>query len=274
MNDFLKSTKESFEEYVEQYVLQRSSGVLDVEELSKSMSYSLFNGGKRFRPLLCCAVGEALGLSQDKLLPFAAAIEFIHTYSLIHDDLPCMDDDSERRGQPTNHIKFGEDLALLAGDSLLTEAFALVAKSYAGESSDLVLALSRAAGWSGMIRGQVLDLGKGSPLKSLDDLIHLHQLKTGQLIALCFQGPALLAGKDDQEYFQLGLKLGLAFQIKDDILDAHEDGEMSFTSFLGVDETTKYLEKLTKEVNSEMNRLELKSEPLETLISFNLNREV
>ncbi|MCJ8275787.1 MAG: polyprenyl synthetase family protein, partial [Bdellovibrionales bacterium] len=166
------------------------------------------------------------------------------------------------------------DVALLAGDSLLTEAFSIVAKAYTDNSSKLVLALAEAAGWKGMIRGQVLDIGQGDETKNLENLIHLHELKTGQLIALCFKGPALMKGLEPESYYKLGLMLGLAFQIKDDILDADEDGEASFISFLGLEKTKEYLADLTQDIESLKAKLGLNNTSLDQLISFNLNRNI
>ena len=256
-----------------EYFAHRRAENKDVVSLFESMEYSFFNGGKRFRPLLCFAVGEALNIEAEKITAFAMALEAIHTYSLIHDDLPCMDDDHERRGQPTNHIKYSEDMALLAGDALLTEAFSIVARAYPDKAGELVSLLSEGAGASGMIRGQVLDLGKGEPIRELGDLIHLHELKTGRLIALCFMGPACLAGLKPKNFQELGLMLGLAFQIKDDLLDAEEEDLASFINFLGVKGTEQYLESLTEKIQNSLSELNLQSSFLNELIQFNFSRE-
>ena len=267
-----KADKDYFEQWTKEYIAHRKAEAKDVHSLFNAMEYSFFNGGKRFRPLLCFAVGEALGLKRENVVAFAAAVEMIHTYSLIHDDLPCMDDDNERRGKPTNHIQFSEDVALLAGDSLLTEAFLIVAKAYPELSADLIEKLSLAAGLSGMIRGQVLDLGKGQPTESLSDLIHLHEMKTGQLIALCFTGPGILAGRTESELYELGLHLGLAFQVKDDLLDIDENDQASFINFLGKEGTEQHLQGLTERINGQLKASSLETPFLTELIQYNFSR--
>lgn len=264
---------EAFNRSVKEHFAHRRASSSDIPKLHDAMEYSLLSGGKRFRPLLCFAVAEAVGLNHSDVTPFAMAVESVHTYSLIHDDLPCMDDDAERRGLPTNHIKFGEDVALLAGDALLTEAFYILAKAYPDKCSDLTSMVSEASGLMGMIRGQVLDLGHGNETASLSDLIHLHEMKTGQLIALCFAGPAVIAGNDPKPMEELGFLIGLAFQVKDDLLDV-EDGDLaSFISFLGVEGTQSHLQSLTEKIHAKMDDLDLSHPFLRSLIDFNLNRD-
>lgn len=273
MIEISRSFLDEFDSQSRNYFAHRRAEAKDVPQLLDSVEYSFFNGGKRFRPMMCYAVADALGLDPKKVTGFAMALECIHTYSLIHDDLPCMDDDNERRGQPTNHVKFSEDTALLAGDSLLTEAFKILAEFYPENCGPLVSILSEGSGLNGMIRGQVLDLGKGSPVNELSDLINLHELKTGRLIALCFQGPCLLAGKNPKASQELGLMVGLAFQVKDDLLDAEEDGEQSFIHFLGKQGTENYLASLTEKIFSQLQELDLNKAFIAELINFNLNRE-
>lgn len=274
MTQEILQSAEFFNTQVKESFAHRRAEFPDVSGLMDAVEYSLFNGGKRFRPMLCYAVAQSLGIELKRITPFAIAVECVHTYSLIHDDLPCMDDDHERRGQPTNHIKFGEDMALLAGDSLLTEAFNIVASSYATECSALIKILSESSGMGGMIRGQVLDLGKGKKTESLSDLIHLHELKTGRLIALCFEGPAILAGRPTSELKRLGLDIGLAFQVKDDLLDVADGDLASFVSFLGVQGTQDYLQALTEKINGKIKELDLTHPMLNDLVSFNLKREL
>lgn len=267
-----KAYLEAFNKTSKEYFAHRKAEASDVAQLLESIEYSFFNGGKRFRPMLCYAVGEALGLGEKQITPWAMAVETIHTYSLIHDDLPCMDNDDERRGQPTNHKKFSEDMALLAGDSLLTESFLIVAKSYPEKASSLVELLAEGSGLNGMIRGQVLDLGRGQKIEELNDLINLHQLKTGQLISLCFTGPALIAGRKIGEMNELGLQLGLAFQVKDDLLDIDEADVASFIQFLGKKGTQDYLESLTEKIFNQLKILNLDKSFLRSLIEFNFSR--
>lgn len=273
MNQEFTQTTEYFDFKVKEYFAHRRAEAKDVTRLHDSMEYSLLNGGKRFRPMLCFAVAEALGLQKEEVLPFAMAVESVHTYSLIHDDLPCMDDDSERRGQPTNHIKFSEDVALLAGDALLTEAPLILARAYAEKSPQLIEILSEGSGLNGMIRGQMLDLGHGDKITALSDLINLHELKTGRLIAMCFTGPGYLAGRELGPLNELGLMIGLAFQVKDDLLDVEDEDLASFISFLGVEGTEQHLASLTEKIETSLKELSLNRPFLMDLIQFNLNRQ-
>ncbi len=197
-------------------------------DLRKAMEYSLLAGGKKIRPVLCLSWGVMLGADRKELLPFAAALEMIHTYSLVHDDLPAMDNDDLRRGRPTNHKMFGEAVAILAGDALLTQAFFVMLDS--SFPSGRVLAACReiaaAAGPQGMVGGQCLDLmatGMGS--MNLEDLKNMHALKTGALIRASCTSGALLAGQgaDVHKAASYGKNIGLAFQIVDDILDVTGD---------------------------------------------------
>jgi geranylgeranyl diphosphate synthase type II len=191
--------------------------------LEEAMRYSLLAGGKRIRPVLALATADALGLGRAGLLPLAGAIELIHTYSLIHDDLPAMDDDDLRRGRPTCHVKFGEDVAILAGDALYAEAFRLLLTEQAG-ASDRVLAAARelaaATGVDGMVGGQYLDIAGVSDTP--EDLRRLHELKTGRLIGASVVCVLLLAGADEARvagWRRFAGELGVLFQIVDDILD-------------------------------------------------------
>ncbi|MFV8248044.1 polyprenyl synthetase family protein [Bdellovibrio bacteriovorus] len=253
-----------------------------ISELRKSMLYSATNGGKRFRPVLSLLVGELFGAGKERILPFAAAVELIHTYSLIHDDLPCMDNDDMRRGKPTNHKVFGEDFALLAGDALLTEAFMLIAENY-GDSSFLVGQLTRllsyAAGIRGMVGGQAIDLRAGDKQMSLEELTHLHRLKTGALIRVAVEGAAVIAGAKPTEIESLkkfGEGLGLAFQVADDVLDHGEKGQdlRSFTGILGLEGTKTYLKDVSASTLAELHKVSADAPLLEYLISFNQNRQV
>ncbi len=206
------------------------------ESLREAMEYSLMAGGKRLRPVLCLTTAQMCGLEEKNVLPFAAAIELIHTYSLIHDDLPAMDDDDLRRGKPSNHKQFGEAMAILAGDALLTDAFVFMTSvssccstgTIPAENTLRALAyLGRAAGSRGMVGGQVLDMNyTGEENISLEKLRTMHAMKTGALIqASCVCG-ALLAGASldvVQALEKYGAALGTAFQIADDILDVTAD---------------------------------------------------
>ncbi|MFU2207411.1 polyprenyl synthetase family protein [Solidesulfovibrio sp. C21] len=231
------------------------------EGLLSAMEYSLMAGGKRLRPCLCLSFAELFGAPRASVMPFAAGFELIHTYSLIHDDLPAMDDDDLRRGRPSNHKVFGEAGAILAGDALLTEAFGCMSRSWPAVAAERVLpALAeagRAAGAAGMVGGQMLDMEftarQGVPLA---ELAHMQALKTGALItASCVCGAILAGAAEDgisraREY---GEAVGAAFQIVDDILDEvgdaatmgkpvgsdREQGKSTYPSLVGLDESRR-----------------------------------
>jgi geranylgeranyl diphosphate synthase type II len=201
--------------------------------IHRAVRYSLFAGGKRIRPLLALAAGEAVGGARQELLPLACAVEMIHTYSLIHDDLPAMDDDDLRRGRPTSHKVFGEAIAILAGDALLTRAFHLMAELPLGlEASGVrrrlaaTALLGEACGTAGLIGGQVQDLESEGQAVTPEALERLHRAKTGALLGACVRGGAVLGGADDAELAHLTAyagAIGLAFQVVDDVLDATGD---------------------------------------------------
>ena len=204
--------------------------------IHRAARYSLFAGGKRIRPLLVLAAGEAVGGLAEDLLPLACAAEMVHTYSLIHDDLPAMDNDDLRRGKPTSHKVFGEAIAILAGDALLTRAFHLLADVAPAASPDVVrrrlraaAILGEAAGTAGLIGGQVADLeAEGRDDVTLAELERLHRAKTGALLAACVVGGAVLGGAGESDLARLGQygeAVGLAFQVVDDVLDATEGAE-------------------------------------------------
>jgi geranylgeranyl diphosphate synthase type II len=191
--------------------------------LEEAMRYSLLAGGKRIRPVLALATARAIGREPAEVMPLAAAIELIHTYSLIHDDLPAMDDDDLRRGRPTCHVKFGDDVAILAGDALYAEAFSHLLGHQAGEPAQILAAareLAAATGVEGMVGGQYLDVAEIA--STAQELRALHALKTGRLIGASVACVLLLGGMDDTstiEYRRFAAELGVLFQIVDDILD-------------------------------------------------------
>jgi geranylgeranyl pyrophosphate synthase len=209
--------------------------------------YPLRTGGKRIRPLFTFAAAEALGHTvTEDIVHVGSAVELIHTYSLVHDDLPCMDDDDERRGKPAVHIAFGEPSALLVGDALLTEAFRILTHTDLDPSIQirLVAELSEAAGHVGMIGGQAADIGLGGAVTDVEALMRLHNGKTGALIRAANRMGGVAAGADPDQLDTLsryGAAVGLAFQMADDILDAEEDagddGPPSYVKLMGIDET-------------------------------------
>jgi geranylgeranyl diphosphate synthase type II len=209
--------------------------------IHRAVRYSQFAGGKRIRPLLVLAAGEAVGGLREDLMPLACAVEMIHTYSLIHDDLPAMDDDDLRRGKPTSHKVFGEAIAILAGDALLTRAFHLLSEvpaewdaARARRRLSALAILGEACGTSGLIGGQVEDLeSEGKAVEALA-LERLHRAKTGALLSACVRGGAVLGGANDREVAALAryaAAVGLAFQVVDDMLDATEgDAQLGKTA--------------------------------------------
>jgi geranylgeranyl diphosphate synthase, type II len=213
--------QEKVDGYLEGLRFARDGGTTGLEE---AMRYSLLAGGKRIRPVLALATAEALRRDPDEVLPLAAAIEMIHTYSLIHDDLPAMDDDELRRGKPTCHVAFGEDVAILAGDGLFAEALCIALSEQRGEPANVLAAVRElvgAAGVGGMVGGQYLDVAAEAV-----ELRHLHELKTGALIAASVCSVLALEGMDGPAtipYRRFAAELGVVFQIVDDILDVTGD---------------------------------------------------
>lgn len=258
-----------------------------------SCSYSLNIGGKRIRPILLALSYYIYKEEYKKVMPMAAAVEMIHTYSLIHDDLPCMDDDDLRRGQPTNHIKFEENIAVLAGDALLNEAMIIMMK-YAMENKENSLKaaheISVAAGAEGMIGGQVVDIISEGKQISRDELEYMHSKKTGALIKASVLAGAILAEAPEEDLKALnkyGEKLGLVFQIKDDILDVtgdknllgkniHADEEHNKTNFIsvfGLEKCNDLCNELTEECIEILNNLSVNAKCLIDLTYILLNRE-
>jgi geranylgeranyl diphosphate synthase, type II len=193
--------------------------------LEEAMRYSLLAGGKRIRPVLALATASAIGRTPEDVLPFAAALELIHTYSLIHDDLPAMDDDELRRGRPTCHVRYGDDVAILAGDGLYAEAFRLILHEQPGAPADVLRAvaeLADATGVNGMVGGQFIDV-KDLAANGETTLRHLHELKTGRLICASVECVLYLTGQHERttldSFRAFAAELGVLFQIVDDILD-------------------------------------------------------
>lgn len=237
--------------------------------LTESMRYSLMAGGKRLRPLLVIAAAESLGAGREAALPVACAVEMVHTYSLIHDDLPAMDNDDYRRGKLTNHKVFGEAMAILAGDGLLTHAFFSVvqASRMHGVPADQVLSiveeLSLFAGPAGMVGGQAADMEGEQGLTRLEQLQYIHEHKTGDLIVFSLKAGGRIASATDAQLSALetyGRAIGLAFQIQDDILDLTGDeaklgkktqsdvkqGKVTYPYFIGMEASQAEVERLTR----------------------------
>ncbi len=213
---------------VEHFLAHEALGTRSEYRLDEAMRYSLLNGGKRLRPLLTLAACDAVGGLREHALPFAAAVEMIHTYSLIHDDLPAMDDDMLRRGKPTNHVVYGEALAILAGDALLTEAFHVIARcsranGLSGQRAMRALGeIAAAAGARGMVAGQAADMEAEHHEVDLPTVEFIHIRKTGELIRAAVRSGAIVGGASDPQLRALTRYadcLGLGFQVADDVLD-------------------------------------------------------
>ena len=261
-----KDLFEYFDTYLEQYKI-----------IFDSMRYSVENGGKRVRPLLTLLFCDACGGDVKKALPVAEAVEYIHTYSLIHDDLPCMDNDDFRRGKPSNHKVYGEAFALLAGDGLLTAAFERITDLHksglysADVAVNAIYTLSHLAGSRGMIGGQVIDLiNEDNADADIDSLMLMDNLKTGALIeAACVMGCIVAEADEDKKKAaaEFAKKIGLAFQIKDDILDVTgtleklgkmagsdmQNGKSTYVTLLGVEKCQELVDKLTEEAMSALD---------------------
>jgi len=231
LKQYLLEKRTIIDQALHEYMPQMSG---PKEELFKAMGYSLFAGGKRLRPILCIASAEAAGGNHEDVIPVACALEMIHTYSLIHDDLPAMDDDDMRRGKATNHIVFGDAMAILAGDGLLTEAFKvmscpeLLKRAGAERFQRVIEIVAAASGPHGMVAGQALDIRtEGKKIDTgLMEIIHEH--KTGALLKASVTTGAILGGASEKDIKSLddyGKNIGLAFQISDDILDIEGDSE-------------------------------------------------
>lgn len=256
--------------------------------VSEAMKYSVRNGGKRIRPMLTLEFCKACGAEPEKALPFACAVEMIHTYSLIHDDLPCMDDDDYRRGKPSCHIAFGEANALLAGDALLTLAFETAVKADVAAENVVraVKELSYSAGILGMVGGQVLDLQNENKALTLSELEQIHNLKTGELIRVACVLGCVAAGADEEkikaaEAYAKGI--GLTFQIVDDILDVTSDAETlgkpigsdaenqktTYVSLLGIEKSKEVAAELTRKAKAALAVYDENTEAL-SLLADNL----
>jgi len=264
--------------------------------LHEAMRYSVFAGGKRLRPILIFAACEAVGGQPDRVLHAACAMEMIHTYSLIHDDLPAMDDDDFRRGRPTNHKVFGEANAILAGDALLTEAFRLLADPEAnrgiepGVTLKVIEIIARCAGSQGMVGGQVVDMeSEGRPI-DFATLQYIHTRKTGALFLASIQAGALLGGGNETQLAALtryGETAGLAFQIADDILDIvgnqaelgkdvgsdQARGKATYPALLGMSEARRRAEELRDLALAALEPLGPAAEPLRAIASYIVDRK-
>jgi len=247
--------------------------------LHAAMRHLLFPGGKRLRPALAFAAAEAVGAAPERALPAAVAVELIHTYSLVHDDLPCMDDDDERRGQPTVHKAFGEATAVLAGDALLTAAFECLARDAGGSTPAARLAaaqdLAQAAGSLGLVGGQEDDLQFDPANVDTAQIESIHQRKSAALISASIRCGARLGGAQQDTLARLtrsGLAVGIAFQIADDVLDADEDDPCSLVRAIGISACRERADRLLTEAEAEIADLGDRAAPLRGLMRYAVRR--
>ena len=264
--------------------------------LVQAMRYSLEAEGKRLRPILCIAASEAVGGSDTDVMPGACALEFIHTYSLIHDDLPALDDDDLRRGKPTCHKAFDEATAVLTGDALLTAAFEVLAAAGRHQGDDalkwleVIYLIAKAAGHFGMIEGQMMDLASEGKSITLKELEAIHRLKTGALIEVSVRTGAMLGGGSHEQIDALaayGRHIGLAFQVTDDLLDIEGNVEdlgkspgsdqvhqkATYPALMGLDQSRAHARELIEKASEELRNFDTKAKPLIALSRYIIERK-
>jgi len=287
IESLLEDYRRDFDCYLEE--LMKAQQILP--ELKEAMSYSLLSGGKRIRPILTLLTCQLLEGDTGAARRVGAALEFIHTYSLIHDDLPAMDDDDFRRGQYSNHLVFGEGMAILAGDALLTQAFQLLVEIElpAEKRCRLINLIAESAGVQGMLAGQAMDLEAENKEVDLEELQLIHRSKTGALFRAAILSGALCADCNEQEWQALEIyadKLGLTFQIVDDLLDIigdsselgkevgqdHRRGKATYPALLGLEESRRRAEKAAAQARKSLDIFADRAESLRELVDFVLER--
>ena len=289
---YLQDRQKIVEEALEHYLPGEDNIPADIY---KAVRYSVFNGGKRIRPILCLAAAEAVGGDLGQAIPVACALELIHSYSLIHDDLPAMDDDDFRRGKPTCHKVFGENIAILAGDALLTEAFVLLShmekvRLSAERRLAVIQEIAQAAGIHGMVGGQALDVLSVKFVSDENTLHEIHRRKTGALIVAAVKSGAIIFNvrKDKiQALAEYGINLGLAFQIADDILNVEGDRELmgketgsdaahnklTYTSLLGSDLAKEKLAKYIDAAVASLSGFDERARPLIVIARYIMEKK-
>jgi geranylgeranyl diphosphate synthase type II len=273
---FPDAKRASVDAYLEQIDFERTD---DIGGVIDAMRYSLLAGGKRVRPVLALSTAHALGHDPAAVMPYAAALELVHTYSLIHDDLPAMDDDDMRRGKPTCHVVYGENVAILAGDALFAEALRLITSYQSGEPLHVVAAMDEllgATGASGMVGGQYIDIA--DQVVTGEQLTRMHELKTGRLIRASVRGAAITLGAEPATIEKLGAfagELGVLFQIIDDILDVtgsdaelgkpsgsdERHGKATYVSVFGLDRARELADESYQRVQALLDSIEFRGDP-------------
>ncbi len=290
LKQYLEARRLMVEEALEVALPQQDGPETRVVE---AMRYSLFAGGKRLRPILCLAASEAVGGDLKAAMPAGCALEMIHTYSLIHDDLPAMDDDDLRRGKPTNHKVFGEAIAILAGDGLLTEAFVLLSdyNSLLPERvAQVIGVIAEAASYRGMVGGQVVDILSQNKRADLETVQQMHSRKTAALIAAATESGAL-AGKGSEAQVaalaRYGRAIGLAFQIADDILDIEGDtellgkttgadearGKVTYPAAVGLERSRQAANEMVNDALAALEGFDDRANPLRSLANYIITRK-
>lgn len=279
LKQYLKARAQEVNQAMEVFLPAASEYMGNIGE---AMRYGVFPGGKRFRPVLTMATAEALGADRQLAMPAACAFELIHSFSLVHDDLPCMDNDVERRGKPTCHVAFGEDVALLAGDGLSIHAFTVAARTAELVSPEVAVAVLRelafAAGHEGMVGGQILDMFAQHKGVTQDGLLAVHKAKTGALIRGSVRAGAIIGGASAEQLASLteyGELVGLVFQITDDILDSVDDPDpVSFPSIFGMDTSRKMAQESTDRAVELVRPFGEAARPLVALAEYLMYRTV
>jgi len=292
LEDYLSERKAKIDEALDRLLPGEESYP---PEIFRAVRYSLFAGGKRLRPILCLAAAEAVGGKADAVMPAACALELIHSYSLIHDDLPAMDNDDFRRGRLTSHKVFGEGIAILAGDALLTEAFCLLTRRERMPGIpperllDVAAEAAEAAGFFGMVGGQALDILSEGEAVDLEKLQRIHRMKTGALLCFSLRTGAILTGASPSELDALsdyGRQIGLAFQIADDILNVEGDrallgkgtgsdaarGKVTFPALMGVAASRARAEELILRALGAIASFDERADPLRGIAGYILRR--
>jgi len=283
--------KDNFESLLQKRVNDEiSKYVINSNEIDESMRYALSNPGKRVRPLLTYLVGNVLNLNLDKLDGTASAIEIIHTYSLVHDDLPCMDDDDLRRGQPTLHIKYSESTAVLAGDAMASLAIDIILRD-SNLNSDikvkLLQFLMKTIGPEGMILGQIQDISFEATTVSEEQIIRMNELKTGALVEFSMLAPIIIAGEDVGQWGEIAKRIGITFQLIDDLLDIQETEEnlgkaakkdkkknkKNYPICFGVDKTKDKIREYQNEVEILLSNMNLIDHPISIYINKLFGRQ-